>query len=50
MAGESVFRNTESQKSKRKWHFPHGFMVGVIPVLTWSPVWLSPSPEEARPD
>lgn len=50
MVGESVSNNREPRNPKRKWHFPHGFMVGIMPVGMWAPALFAQAPEGRHAD
>jgi hypothetical protein len=45
MAGSNVIdflKPRESRRPARKWSFPQGFMIGIVPVMVWTPVWFVP--------
>jgi hypothetical protein len=45
MVGSNIIdflKQRESRQPARKWSFPQGFMIGIVPVMVWTPVWFVP--------
>lgn len=43
MAGSNVIDFLKPRESRRPARsFPQGFMIGIVPVMVWTPVWFVP--------
>jgi hypothetical protein len=36
-------RHRNARSPEKKWSFIQGFMVGIAPVMIWTPIWVVPA-------